>query len=92
MKTILLLAAAALSFVACTANLRSGLEADLRKRAAFELQCPEAQMTLAPLADLSPGTDAPKSEGVSGCGKQAVYVYAWQQGAYVKNSESEAKR
>jgi hypothetical protein len=77
---------------ACANSVRSGLEADLRKRAAFEFQCPEGQVTLTPLGEFSPGTDTPKSEGVSGCGKQAVYVYVWQQGAYVNNSTSGVKK
>ena len=93
MKSFLLLATTIVVVVAgCTASIRTGLEADLRKRAAFELQCPEGQVTLAPLGGLDPGTDTPKAEGVSGCGKQAVYVYVWQQAAYVKNSESDAKK
>jgi hypothetical protein len=91
MKTTLFFTAA-LVVGGCTASVRSGLEADLRKRAAFEMHCPEAQVTLVPLGALSPSTDTPKSEGASGCGKEAVYVYVWQQGAYVKNSEGDAKK
>ena len=40
---------------------------DLRKRAAFDLSCNPAQIQILPLSS--------SSAGVSGCGKQATYVY-----------------
>lgn len=41
---------------------------DLKKRAAFDLQCEEGQLALSQLASIW-------QQGVTGCGKQAVYTY-----------------
>ena len=60
----------------------------LRTRAAFDLQCDQAQLQLVDIDD--------RTEGVSGCGRQATYVKTvvpptWsepEKETWVKNSET----
>ena len=65
---------------------RTEYDAKLRQRAAFDLGCPEAELTLVPLAD----GDLPASQGVTGCGKKATYVFSMGSGAWVKNDDGTA--
>lgn len=53
-------------------------------RAAFDLDCPEAQLQAADLGGSG-------SVGVSGCGKKAVYVFAAGAG-WVNNTDGGKKR
>ncbi len=52
---------------------QSELDSKLRKRAAFDLSCPEADLALTPLSEPS-GVGIVTAEGVSGCGKKASYL------------------
>lgn len=60
------------------------LERDLRKRAAFDLQCPEEQLQLMPLATTGFPTQSTTPYGVTGCNKRAAYVYT--SGGWVLNT------
>jgi outer membrane biogenesis lipoprotein LolB len=64
-KTLLTISAALL-LVGCAAG-RERIRDDLRKRAAFDLQCPEEQIQLTELGDFF-------TQGATGCGKRATYV------------------
>ncbi len=50
------------------------------RRAAYELECPESQLILTDLGD--------STVGVAGCGKKAIYKYAFGAG-WVNNSASD---
>lgn len=64
---------------------RSDWERALRSRAAFEMSCPEEQLQITPLTDARFGiTDAPLSQGVTGCGQKSVYVAS--ESGYILNS------
>ncbi len=59
------------------------------KRAAYEMECPESQLTTTDLGD--------SSMGVSGCGKKAVYKWAYGAGwvnnsAVVESTSAEIKK
>lgn len=99
------LSIALLANLACGPQVyvRDGAERELRRRAAFETDCPAAQLKLTPLSSEmaiesgavgplggsgSRETDAPRTMGVSGCGKRGTYVYVAGKG-YVLNSMSE---
>jgi hypothetical protein len=56
---------------------------ELRKRAAFEFRCNEADLEISKIEG--------KTWGVVGCGQQAVYVVVWQLGSaygWILNSDS----
>lgn len=53
------------------------------KRAAYELECPEPQLQLTDLGD--------SAVGVAGCGKKAIYKWAYGAG-WVNNSASEESK
>jgi hypothetical protein len=55
-------------------QLRAQMYYDLRRRAAFDFQCPEEQLHLNPLSANPAGYTT--SYAVDGCGKQAAYVYS----------------
>jgi hypothetical protein len=83
-----------LGLIACGPGVyvRDHAERDLRKRAAFEMDCVPEELVLTRLsADNAIVTgkesDAPKTIGVSGCGKKGTYVYLADKG-YVLNSAS----
>ena len=64
MKGVLaIMGATAVAFAACTPDYNQ----QLKTRSAFDLKCPEASLKLTDL-----GTD---TMGVSGCGRQATYVW-----------------
>ena len=67
---------------------REAAEADLRQRAAFDLDCPEQDLKLASLGDNISNSDIPATQGVTGCQRKAVYVYSVQARTYVKNAET----
>ena len=50
------------------AAMDSAMYGDLMRRAAFDLQCPEEQLTRTSLASSN------SVQGVSGCGRRATYV------------------
>ena len=56
-------------------------EGALRKRAAFDLQCQEQGLEV---IDLGGGT-----RGVTGCGRQATYVWVPSSGSWVMNSDTQ---
>ncbi|MBN9159777.1 MAG: hypothetical protein J0I07_02340 [Myxococcales bacterium] len=105
-RVILSLGLALLANIGCgpQAYVRDRAERDLRRRAAFETNCPADQLTLTPLSSemaLENGardpvlggtttreTDAPRTMGVSGCGKRGTYIYVAGKG-YVLNSSTE---
>ncbi len=62
----------------------AALERDLRRRAAFDLQCPEDQLQLTPLATTTFANQSTPPYGVSGCSKRAAYVYT--SGGWVLNT------
>ena len=65
----------------CVATFLSCVpKGQLRTRAAFDLSCPEDQLTLSDLG-------RPTVQGVSGCGRKASYVYV--NGTWVMNSDSQ---
>ncbi len=89
---------AVLGIAACglnTSYVRVDAERDLRRRASFEMSCPEAQLELTPLThetaitQAGGSTDAPETMGVSGCSKKGTYVYVSGKG-YILNSTSDA--
>jgi hypothetical protein len=87
MRTVLIVAAVALSTSCVTAQesfRSSGL-----KRAAFDLSCPEAQLSVVELVPNNVNNTAGQV-GVSGCGKKAVYVHTPQTG-WISNSQAEAQ-
>jgi hypothetical protein len=70
----------------CASNHPNWMAA-LRSRAAFELDCAEQQLVIAPLTDkMTYGiTRIPLYQGVRGCGRRAVYVAT--RSGYVLNSD-----
>lgn len=56
---------------------------ELRQRAAFDLSCPKEQLKV---TDLTGQGGTGNSQGVSGCGKQATYVF--ENGKWTKNAET----
>lgn len=105
--TLLSLSVGVLLTVACGPQvyLRDHAERELRRRAAFETDCPADELTLTPLssemateAAVNPltgsgtrETDTPRTMGVSGCGKRGTYVYVAGKG-YVLDSSSDRVR
>ncbi len=57
------------------------------QRASFEMKCPSGQLKVVDIGEQ--GRDK-GTVGVSGCGKQSVYVYVWGTG-WVANTDSAAK-
>ena len=57
----------------------------LKSRAAFDLKCPEAQLVITPLDDAA-RTHGGGTTGVSGCDRQATYLWDAQTGTWVMNS------
>lgn len=57
---------------------RAVREAEVRRRAAFDLDCAESQLTVVELDE--------RTRGISGCGSRATYVR--QNGAWFLNSTS----
>jgi len=76
------LAALALTIMGCGVG---GLDT-LKRRASFDLQCPEQQVQLHELDGGKGVLDAGATYGVRGCGKQATYVKAPLTGTWVMNS------
>jgi hypothetical protein len=70
--------------VCLQAGCAAALERDLRKRAAFDLQCPEEQLQLTPLGNTTFGNQSTPPYGVAGCNKRAAYVYT--SGGWVLNT------
>ena len=71
------------------ASSKKGFEANELKRAAFDLQCPQEQVTVTELVGGS--VDLPADSegtviGVSGCGKQATYKYFKDRGWVVQTT------
>jgi hypothetical protein len=58
---------------------RGKIDAELVKRAAFDLSCPEASLRVVPLGDAL--------RGVEGCDKKATYVFDQQQHVWVMNND-----
>ena len=54
----------------------SGCVAQLKQRAAFDLDCPEAELDVTALGN--------NVKGVKGCGRRATYV--WNNNAWIMNS------
>ena len=48
-------------------------QSNLRRRAGFDLQCPEQELTLTPLGRVQ-GNGYTQQYGVRGCGRQGTYV------------------
>jgi hypothetical protein len=69
--------------------VRSQHQAAVRKRAAFDFSCAEADLTVVPLQS---DVDTPRQYGVEGCGDKAVYVNVAEQewatpGTWILNSD-----
>jgi hypothetical protein len=77
-KTFLIVSGALL-LVGC-AGARERIRGDLRKRAAFDLQCPEEQIQLTELGDFW-------TQGATGCGRRATYIRTSD--AWVLNSPTD---
>jgi hypothetical protein len=58
------------------AEIRAGQQVSLRKRAAFDFQCPADQLQLEPIEDHGPHS-APTQYGVAGCGQRGAYINTW---------------
>ncbi|MBK6684535.1 MAG: hypothetical protein IPG45_08675 [Deltaproteobacteria bacterium] len=69
----------------CAASLRKDRVADLRQRAAFDLSCPFDQLVVIPL-DEAAKEHGGGTTGVSGCGRQATYLWDGYTGNWVMNS------
>jgi hypothetical protein len=81
MRGSLVLAAVLLAgLAACPAVQRH--EDTLRTRAAFDLQCPAAQLKLKQLDS--------EVAGVEGCGQRATYLYNGQAGGWILNGPTTA--
>lgn len=83
------IAAAAAAFaifgcIATAADNNARLNTDLGRRASFDLECPEDEVTL---IELSESEEMVNSYGVSGCGKRATYILtSSSNGTWVNNS------
>ena len=62
----------------------------IKKRAAFEIHCPDAQLELVVLAVYS-GTIVAQQVGVTGCGHKLVYVASTNDGWLLNSSDGVAK-
>src|SRR5262245_60485135 len=68
---------------ACGSMYNTGFQSDLRKRASFDLRCPDNYLQLYVLSQRSDGLVT--SYGVDGCGQRASYVLT-ATGAWAMNS------
>ncbi|MBL9008619.1 MAG: hypothetical protein JNJ46_30435 [Myxococcales bacterium] len=66
-------------------SFRTKRQADLRQRAAFELQCPADQLQITPL-DQAAASHGGGPTGVTGCGKQATYIWDAYGTGWILNS------
>ena len=66
-------------------SLRTKRQADLRQRAAFELQCPAEQLQITPLDDAA-ASHGGGATGVRGCGRQAAYIWDAYGTGWILNS------
>jgi hypothetical protein len=83
MRTFLSLLPILALLAACAADTES-----LRVRAAFDMQCTQAELQLTELAGGDRNTNGTGAVyGVRGCGKQATYVYGPQH-TWLMNSDS----
>lgn len=66
-------------------------EAKIKARAAFDLQCPESQLTMRILGTMANPMvdDWVEQVGVRGCGRQGVYVRS-ANGGFLLNSEKQS--
>ena len=76
-------AASAALAVACGPSTQQ-LHDDLRRRAAFDFNCPPESLTITELGQSSAGNV--NSAGVTGCGKRASYVRPLNNTAWVLNA------
>ena len=70
--------------VGCTEDVDAGL----RSRSAFDLDCPVAQVRLVNLTPCSAG-DRGCTKGVTGCGRKATYIYDDQRGTWILNGSTD---
>ena len=80
-----------LTSIAC-APTRESAERDLQSRASHELSCPVEKLVFTPMSSDTVvydgnATDTPKNMGVSGCGRNARYVWVKDKG-YVMNDNT----
>jgi hypothetical protein len=76
----------ALALAACVTS--QGMQDRVRKRASFDLDCPDEQIKiteLEPVNNMGPPS-ASGSWGASGCGKRATYVQVGNTGTVLMNS------
>jgi hypothetical protein len=66
-------------------------QAEIRRRATFEMKCPAADLKLTLLKTEGFAPPIPWTIGVEGCGRQAVYTIVYGTG-WVLNSEAQASR
>lgn len=72
--------------VGCAGAYEGSFQANLRRQAAFDLQCAENQLTITPLSQAQGLT---RSAGVTGCGKRASYILI-ETGAWDRTGEPSA--
>ena len=70
----------------CYRSHNPDAERTVRKLAAFELSCPEEEITLVSLDDGGGVRKLSTQMGASGCGKKSVYVYLVSTDTWVSNS------
>jgi hypothetical protein len=76
--------AAAIAMACGCAFSSDQLHADLRRRAAYDFNCPPESLSIVDLSESQGGNV--NSAGVSGCGKRATYVRPLNNTAWVLNA------
>ncbi len=75
----------------CAESFREARQADLRQRASFEFKCPADQIQVTAL-DAAARSHGGGTTGVSGCGKQATYVWDAYGTGWIMNSTAQPPR
>jgi hypothetical protein len=70
--------------VGCGGASNSSLRADLGRRASFDMECAESDLSFAELSTI--GLGLVTSYGVRGCGSKATYVLDTRSNTWVLNS------